>query len=470
MSRAFSTIEILCGVLVSFLLVACGASDETLPQIPPVQTDGFLPVVAEQLQGLRAEVERHPNSAAAAGQLGMAYMVYGLPGAAEALERAHRLQPDHWQWLYLHALALSNRGQFAEAVTLLDRLSEQKPGQLTIGTRLGQAYALLGRLDKADEVLSDVLRHDPDRAEAMVALAQVRLKTGRAREAIVQMERLLSSYGPSGNAYYILGEAWREVGDKERSERNYLLFERFRDVGLPSEDTALQQANSLDLSDRPLVSEARRRLALGETDAAIRLMLTALERNPDNTAIRESLMVLYAERGQFDKANAHYERALESGPPKASLLRSLGQLRIDEGRLAEARDALQQSLELDPHDALICTLLGIVSRRENQATEAIDWFSKSIKLDPHDPAARMNLAELLLIQQRFDEAIGHLALLLSPESDTSLRALMYMGQALLRLGRVDEGRARLEQAIAVGSRLGNQQAVAQAKAILARGE
>jgi tetratricopeptide (TPR) repeat protein len=208
-------------------------------------------------------------------------------------------------------------------------------------------------------------------------------------------------------------------------------------------------------------------VALGNSDDAVRLLRAALARNPDNVAAHESLITIYADRGQFAESDEHYQRALALGPPPASLLRAVGHARLQQSRLGEARSALASAIELDAHDAKAHTLLGLVSRRENNAEKASEWFRKAIAIDPSDRLARLNLAELLLIDARHDEAIGHLEQLLDVESDTGLRAQIYLGEVLLLKGQTEAGRARLDQAEALATRLGSERAVATVRKMLA---
>ena len=80
----------------------------------------------------------------------------------------------------------------------------------------------------------------------------------------------------------------------------------------------------------------------------------------------------------------------------------------------------------------------------------------------------MNLAELLLRERRFDEALVHLEFLLVPESDLTVSALFLMGQALASKGRFGEARERFNEAIEVATRLGNDEAIVRVNALLAR--
>ena len=86
-------------LLVTAMLSGCArVATGDLPKIPPVPLDSVLPAVHEQLTRLRNAVERKPRSAAAAGRLGMAYLVYRQrEAAAVAFERARLLRPAKWQ-------------------------------------------------------------------------------------------------------------------------------------------------------------------------------------------------------------------------------------------------------------------------------------------------------------------------------------------------------------------------------------
>lgn len=455
----------------SATLAGCGAGvpTEALPAIIDVPTADFLPAVQEQLDTLREAVERKPRSAAAAGNLGMAYMAYHqYDAAAAALERARLLQPGKWHWPYLCAIALGETGDYAGAVALLEQALEARPGQPMVRTRLGLAYTRMGELDRAENMLAGVVAERPELTEASVGLARVLIRLDRPAEAVVHLERLLELYGPSGTTYFALAEASRRLGETDKSREYYQSFQRYSGVGLPSRDRVVGAVRRMDRSEKPLVREARRLIALGESEKAIAVMHEALERNPNSVMTRASLIGAFGALKQFDKVDEQYRLALEAGPPNGVLLRSLGQARVYENRFAEARAALEQSLKLNPQDAMTHAWLGIASRGQGRTGEAIESFRAALEIDPGERTARLNLAELLLRERRFGEAIEHLETLLKPESDATLRALFYLGQALASTGRFAEARVRFDEAIEVATRRGDENAVLRIQAMLAK--
>ena len=123
------------------LLIACdlNTSPTTLPVLPPVATDSFLPTVSDQLLGLQKAVDENPRNADKTGRLGMAYLTYRQDHAAEvALERARLLQPQKFKWSYYHAEALTRLGRLQDAAKILEKASSKKPGYSR--TRLGLLY------------------------------------------------------------------------------------------------------------------------------------------------------------------------------------------------------------------------------------------------------------------------------------------------------------------------------------------
>lgn len=458
-------------VLLAVGLAGCGARVDTdaLPEIPEVQTADFLPAVREQLHELRNAVASKPRSGTAAGKLGMAFMAYRqYEAAAAAFERAQLLQPRKWQWQYLRAIVLSELGDYPGAVALLEQVARHRPDELLVRTRLGLAYTKMGELERAEQLLSAVAAEDPQLAEASVGAARALIRLDRPAEALEHLERLLDLYGPSATTYFAMAEASRRLGDAQRSQHYYDMFERYRGVGLPSGDKVVSAVRRLDRSEKLLTREARRLIAMGESQKAIAIMHQALERNPDSVMIRGSLVSAYGAMKQFDKADEQYQLALESGPPNAVLLRSLGQARTYESRFEEARAALEQSLEINPQDAVTHAWLGIVSRGQGRNAQAIESFSAALDIDPGERTARLNIAELLLRERRFDDAIGHLQFLLTPESDATITALFFMGQALASKGQFAQARVRFNEAIEVATRRGNNEAVVRVQALLAK--
>lgn len=436
------------------LLIACdpNTSQIELPVLPPVATDSFLPTVSDQLLALQNAVDEDPRNADKTGHLGMAYLAYRQDHAAEvALERAGLLQPQKFEWSYYHAEALTRLGRLQDAANILEQASSKKPGYSR--TRLGLLYLQLGNLDSARVYLAAVVSDEPANAQARLGLARLHLRAEEPHKARVHLEKILEQQGGIGIVFFVLSEAWRQIGDEDKAREYLTWFEKYRGVVMPVHDPLMDEVYALDLSEKPLLQEARRLNQQGRTGEAIEILNQALERNPDSHLTRAALVGAYGALKQFDKVDEHYRLALESAPPTAPLLQNLARARFYQGRFEEARTALEQALVIDPYDAGAVSWLGIVYLRQNKPDQGIATLTRAVQMDSRDPQTRMILAEVLHRQGHDEEALVHLRELVNPERKNTPRAWRLMGQCYVRLGKTDEARQAFTAAVASAKRM-----------------
>ena len=90
---------------------------------------------------------------------------------------------------------------------------------------------------------------------------------------------------------------------------------------------------------------------------------------------------------------------------KASPL-SKAQAALAKGDLQGAEDGAWQVLAASPDNEDGLTLLGIIRGQQQRYAEAETLFAKVVKLNPTSPAARQNLANALLAQDKVEEAVA----------------------------------------------------------------
>src|SRR5947209_5927504 len=85
-----------CGFL------ACALFGAGIPDLLPVDTSGYLPVIRAQIEKVTAAAKERPHDAGAAGMLAMTLHAYSqYDAAAAAYSRALFLQPRNFDWVYL---------------------------------------------------------------------------------------------------------------------------------------------------------------------------------------------------------------------------------------------------------------------------------------------------------------------------------------------------------------------------------
>lgn len=108
--------------------------------------------------------------------------------------------------------------------------------------------------------------------------------------------------------------------------------------------------------------------------------------------------------GDLDKALKTVDRsiAMNGTVPKSHLLR--GRIMLEKSRLEEARQEFLTAQKIDPAFVEAYYYLGIVYERVNQSDEALASYTKAMDLDSANAQYVVAAAEMLINQNKFDEA------------------------------------------------------------------
>jgi tetratricopeptide (TPR) repeat protein len=194
----------------------------------------------------------------------------------------------------------------------------------------------------------------------------------------------------------------------EHDREQELVFERVTPVDA--------RAVAEEMSADELAEAARE--ATGRNDFALArdLLQKATEKDPNHKYAWNNYGLVLFQSGEFDKAQAAYERQLEVNPRDEYANGNLGRLFLVRNRLDEARRAFEKHLEVKPLDAYAYWGLGFVHEQQKHWPEA---------------------------EAAFDRAVS----LVQPRSPAAAEFLVHLGEARLRQGKVEEARANFEAAV-----------------------
>jgi len=165
----------------------------------------------------------------------------------------------------------------------------------------------------------------------------------------------------------------------------------------------------------------------------------------------------------FDRAEALFREALAIAPDFARAHAALADVwmirAITDGKLSEYRQRaapvippieaeVRRALELDPESAEAHATLGFLRQLQHQPDEALRLLRRSVELNPNYATGHHWLAGTLAYQSWFDESIAEyrLAVAIDPLSP---RILDNFGWFLVTLGRLQEGLALIDRALAL---------------------
>src|SRR5499433_1028176 len=122
----------------------------------------------------------------------------------------------------------------------------------------------------------------------------------------------------------------------------------------------------------------------------------------------ENLGEVYQDRGQFDRAAAHFEQSVRMRPGYGPGHFHLGATRAQQGRPEEAMREYEEAVRLMPDSAVPYYNMGLALVALGRPTEAIKCYRQAVKMVPGYADAHNNLGLLLTDEGKFDEAVTHL--------------------------------------------------------------
>ena len=131
----------------------------------------------------------------------------------------------------------------------------------------------------------------------------------------------------------------------------------------------------------------------------------ALELGPNLTESHLRAHQYYTSTGNAAAADEHFKRAVALSPSDPSVLSALTPS-VAEGGLNEVIALHRRMVAVDPLSAVSRGNLGVYLMAGGQWEEAKAEFSKAFELSPESPELRRDIAKILILQQRFDEALA----------------------------------------------------------------
>jgi tetratricopeptide (TPR) repeat protein len=159
-------------------------------------------------------VAQYPDSGAARGELGIAYMDRGLDAlAGEQFREAVRLDPTLPRVHNNLGMLLERGGNFDEAMRHFQRAIELNPRLKKAYANRANALARRGFTELAVRDLLAALALDPEMTEARLNLGNLYSQLGRRTEAMEQFRIAMRTRPDSAEVYLQIGTACGEWGD-----------------------------------------------------------------------------------------------------------------------------------------------------------------------------------------------------------------------------------------------------------------
>ncbi|WNG56772.1 tetratricopeptide repeat protein [Archangium gephyra] len=329
---------------------------------------------------------------------------------------------------YLRAKLLSLQGQHrgaADSLRLALATDENNPHLLT---QLGEEYARLGDLTKAERELRRVVKAYPAHYAGRLMLGRVLLEAGKPARARMHLRRAIQLKPREPEAYLVLAQLYLDGRSNEQAVK---VVEELA-AALPGEASGFRRLG-LALAER------------GDSTRAGHLLARAIERDPGDVESLTVLAQLHEKAGQLSDAEEALARTLERDPDNQAVLMSAGRLALRLGSPVRARAYFDRLLSIssDPELTVRVALAFLSAKDPTSTVEVLDAARKGRGASPrisyyaglvherlrHFDAAAIAYAEVPLTSELFPEARARRAVCLSQAGEHAT-ALALLREAL----------------------------------------
>jgi tetratricopeptide (TPR) repeat protein len=421
---------------------------------------------AEQLY--RSVMDKHKTTDFAYTELYRLFMLTGKQDQGEqVLKLGYQNDPKQFGFLTMLAAHYYNQKRTADMVRVLDqikaRAKEYEGAYLTVGDfylRMGENDKAVsefregiakdarqkavyqkriievlmgqGKREEASLINSDILKSNPNDADARGLAATLLLDKGEISRAMTELQAVVARAPDNAVAHFNLGRAHEARGEWEQARQEFQKAIQIRP------DYLLARLSLAQL-------QLRRR----EWDGALRTaeQILAADRGNMNARLIASAALMGEKR--FNDSRSLLEPMVRAYPNSSAILYQVGLVNLGERRYKEAEEAFRRSYQLNPGNSR--GLMGVVETymAQNKGAQALAMLQSEAQKDPGRVDFHLALGTAAVFSGNFDMAVSQYQTVLGAlGKDAKARADVYLrlGETYRRKGDLTNSIAELQQA------------------------
>jgi len=401
--------------------------------------------------------------------------------------------------LFISALRLVEQQRFAEAAEIGEQARKLDPDNADGLNLLGQVYEQLQRDDDAEQAYLQAMRSDPGWSPPFLNLGTLYLRQSKYSAALTPLQQATELDPNDPRSQALLGVALRNTNQPAEATTAFehawrldpgsgklavdVAHARLAEGNLDGAVEAADKAVEL-LPDDPMPLTVLGQLLVSSTDVnqltrAPAVFRRAIALAPDSAILWEGLATAYNELALRSDAEAAYRKSLELGNDTPELHFRLGRTLAHQSKWEAALEQYDAVLRQRPDSATALQYRGEALFNLDRSDEALDSFQRAMGISPGQVGPVLSAVQILFVrgdleqvqeylgraapvnaaeqarvdletarlrsrQGRSEEALAALNRLLSVDPG-NVDGLYLKGQSLIKLGRVEEGRAVLRE-------------------------
>jgi tetratricopeptide (TPR) repeat protein len=301
--------------------------------------------------------------------------------------------------MYEEQVTMYGRSELANKAMEEYRLAiEADPSSEFLTSGLAELYVKTGRIRDAVLEAQDILKRDPNNLEARKLLGRIYLRSlgdmpggGNGSEnvlklAIEQYEMIVKIEPKNVDDHLLLGRLYRLDNDLQKAEGE------------------LKTAAKLD----PDSEEAVTTLALLYTDegdsARALQVLSSVPDTGRSAKLYAALGATYEQRKEYKSAIDAYKHAIRLDRDNLDAIRGLAENLLNDNQIDAALDQYKVIADANPEDAQTYLRISEIYRRQGKYDDALESLKKAQAMVPDALEVPYNIAVVYQAQGRYDEA------------------------------------------------------------------
>jgi Tfp pilus assembly protein PilF len=165
-----------------------------------------------------------------------------------------------------------------------------------------------------------------------------------------------------------------------------------------------QVAERVALADAWMVAGGRLSMADASAQSA-RILEGLIADHPESPQANLARAILFERRGELGEAEQYYRRTLDLEPESYVAMNNLAMvLSQDESKLDEARSFALQVVQARPNVAAFHDTAAHIFKLQGEYADAVTHLMQAMEAEPQEPEWQINLAEVLVLAGRVDQA------------------------------------------------------------------
>jgi tetratricopeptide (TPR) repeat protein len=235
-------------------------------------------------------------------------------------EATLKANPRGYAALNNYGLALSRRGEYEKAISVLKKAIDVAPKTAMGYDNLASVYVRTRRFAEAAELYKKSIQVNPRGELSHAMLARLKRQEGKIDEAITLLERSVKQLPRSARLFFELGLMNAAAGHHDEALAAYQ-----------------KSADIQPFFPDPYVKMGIIFLDRGQADLAITRLKKAVELSPRADACN-ALGAAFAQKGEFQKAAEYFRKAFSINPKLPGIQDNLAHALIDAGNYQAARE------------------------------------------------------------------------------------------------------------------------------------